>query len=245
MLPPSVTSIGNEAFNYCTSLANIEIPPSVTSIGKWAFNGCESLNSIVIPPSVKSIGERAFEGCTSLANIVIPSSVTSIDNYAFRGCKSLNNIVIPPSVKSIGERAFYDCTSLTNIVIPPSVAELGEGIFKSCNSLRSIDLTSQRALEESSEPNLFTHAIKAMTPNNMEEWVKTRAQDGRLPLCTAAAASLKWKYIQLIFEANMVAIYERDVVTGLSPFMLSAVGINSDLESVYRLCREYPVAILH
>ena len=42
----------------------------------------------------------------------------------------------------------------------------------------------------------------------------------------------------------MVAIYERDVVTGLSVFMLAAVGMKSDLESVYRLCREYPVAIV-
>ena len=83
-----------------------------------------------------------------------------------------------------------------------------------------------------------------MTPNNMKEWVKTKRQDGRLPLCTAAALSVKWKYIQLIFEANMVAIYEKDVVTGLSPFMLAAVGMGSDLESVYRLCREYPVAII-
>ena len=45
-------------------------------------------------------------------------------------------------------------------------------------------------------------------------------------------------------EANKIAIYEKDVVTGLSPFMLAAVGMNSDLESVYRLCREYPVAIM-
>ena len=84
-----------------------------------------------------------------------------------------------------------------------------------------------------------------MTPNNMKKWVKTRAQDGRLPLCKVAAASFKWKHIKRIFEANKIAIYEKDVVTGLSPFMLAAVGINSDLESVYRLCREYPVAILH
>ena len=61
----------------------------------------------------------------------------------------------------------------------------------------------------------------------------------------AAAVSIKWKDIKRIFEANKIAIYEKDVVTDLSPFMLAAVGINSDLESVYRLCREYPVAIIH
>ena len=83
-----------------------------------------------------------------------------------------------------------------------------------------------------------------MTPNNMEEWVKTRAHDDRLPLCTAAAVSLKWKEIKRIFGTNMVAIYERDVVTRLSVFMLAAVGMNSDLDSVYRLCGVCPIAII-
>jgi hypothetical protein len=133
---------------------------------------------------------------------------------------------------------------MTNIVIPSSVTRLGEDVFESCNSLRSVDITLPPALDECSEPNLFLQAIRAMTPNNMKEWVQTRAHDGRLPLCTAAAASLRWNDIKCIFEANMVAIYERDVVTGLSVFMLAAVGMKSDLESVYRLCREYPVAIV-
>jgi hypothetical protein len=113
-----------------------------------------------------------------------------------------------------------------------------------CDSLQSIDITYPLALEEHSQPNMFLQEIRAMTPNNMEEWVKTKGQDGRLPLCTAATLSTKWKDIQRVFEAHKIAIYEKDVVTGLSPFMLTVMGMNSDLESVYRLCREYPVAII-
>ena len=39
-IPNTVTSIGADAFNYCTSLTNITIPNSVTSIGAGAFYGC-------------------------------------------------------------------------------------------------------------------------------------------------------------------------------------------------------------
>ncbi len=60
-------SIGDFAFEYCTSLKNITIPDSVTSIGGWAFSSCDSLTSIQIPDSVTSIGSSAFSGCTSLA----------------------------------------------------------------------------------------------------------------------------------------------------------------------------------
>jgi len=99
------------------------------------------------------------------------------------------------------------------------------------------------ALEQHSEPNLFLQALDVIRRNNVAAWAKSRNQDGRLLLCTAVAASLEWIYTKRIFEANMIAIYEKDVMTGLSPFMLAAVGLNSDIESVYRLFREYPAAI--
>ena len=41
----------------------------VTSIGERAFDECTSLKSITIPASITSIGEDAFKGCTSLESV--------------------------------------------------------------------------------------------------------------------------------------------------------------------------------
>ena len=68
----SVTSIENNGFESCGSLASITIPNSVTSIGSNAFYDCSSLESITIPNSVTNIGKGAFENCSSLESITIP-----------------------------------------------------------------------------------------------------------------------------------------------------------------------------
>ena len=76
----STTSIGNNAFNGCRSLTQINIPDSVTSIGNNAFQNCYSLTQINIPDSVPSIGNNAFQYCYSLTQINIPNSVMCLSS---------------------------------------------------------------------------------------------------------------------------------------------------------------------
>ena len=45
---------------------------TLTSIGDGAFEGCTSLTSVTIPKSVKWIEESAFKGCKSLKSVTIP-----------------------------------------------------------------------------------------------------------------------------------------------------------------------------
>lgn len=75
-----------------SEIKKVIIKKGITSIGEGAFEGCSSLNSIKIPNSVTDIWDSAFKGCSSLNSIEIPNSVTSIWNYAFYGCDSLTDV---------------------------------------------------------------------------------------------------------------------------------------------------------
>jgi len=134
----SVTSIGNQAFYYCTSLTSVTIPNSVTSIGEWAFCGCTGIISVTIPNSVTSIGNQAFQDCSNLTSVTIPNSVTNIGESTFSNCSGLTSVTIPNSVTSIGRSAFFRCTSLTSLTIPNSVTSIGRSAFSRCTSLTAV-----------------------------------------------------------------------------------------------------------
>ena len=145
-----LTSIGTNAFYYCTGLTSIEIPNSVTSIGAWAFQECTGLTLVEIPNSVATIGNSAFAYCSGMTSIEIPSSVTYIGFNSFRGCSSLEQIIVA------SDNAYYDsrenCNAIiqtnTNVlvagckttVIPNSVTSIDECAFYGCTGLASIDI---------------------------------------------------------------------------------------------------------
>ena len=138
------------------SITNIVIPNSVTSIGDRAFEYCNNLTSITIPNNVIHIGDYVLYGCTGLTHPVynasyfvylpvnysggfaIQNGITTICGGAFSACSGLTSISIPNSVINIGESAFRNCTSLTSIEIPNSVTTIGNNAFSFCNNLISI-----------------------------------------------------------------------------------------------------------
>jgi len=157
-IPNSVTTIGNQAFNGCTGLTSVTIPNSVTTIGDGAFNGCTGLTSVTIPNSVTTIGDWAFWDCTGLTSVTIPNSVTTIGDWAFGNCTGLTSVTIPNSVTTIGREAFYGCTGLTSVTIPNSVTTIGREAFYGCTGLTSINVNSGNPFFSSEDGVLFDNA---------------------------------------------------------------------------------------
>ena len=132
-VPGSVTSIWQDAFYGCTSLASVTVPGSVTNIGDYAFSFCFKLTNAIISNGLTSIGQDVFEECTSLTYLPIPSSVTSIGVQAFSECTGLTSVTVPGNVTNIGDMAFINCSFLTNVFFTGNAPAVGSDVFISDN----------------------------------------------------------------------------------------------------------------
>ena len=146
VIPPSVKSIGREAFMGTDFSGDLVIPNSVGSIGYGAFSACNGFNgTLTLPKGLKVIESCAFISCTKLkGNLTLPDNLTSIGDSAFYICRMLTgNLVIPKTVKSIGERAFDGCRGFNGtLTLHEGLETIGKNAFSSCGGLTAFEFKS-------------------------------------------------------------------------------------------------------
>ena len=156
ILPNSVQSFANGAFQWCYDLHTINIPSGITQLSEqmfsvtklrniyiddlaaWCnitFNGpiLEGLEQNTTKSALYVQGERVSE-------ITIPESVNKIPRYAFM-FDNLRCIHLHNGVTKIGACAF-DHAGLEEFTMPNSVTEIEGNLFNACRELKSVTLSS-------------------------------------------------------------------------------------------------------
>jgi len=138
-LDQSFQSIGTSCFKDCTSLTLVTFNTdniggfTPVSIGDSAFQGCSSLQQVRIPNKTNSLGIGAFSN-TGLKRIVFGESLDTIGANCFENCTNLTLVDLGPSIGmggflSFGDYSFQYCSSLESIIIPDRTNYMGSGAF--------------------------------------------------------------------------------------------------------------------
>jgi len=134
-------SIGEHAFDECTSLESFDMPNSVTKIGGEPFGFCSSLKSIHFSENLQILRGSTLWECTSLVEVEVPSSVAFIDHNNFYGCTSLKRLKIGDKDATtrntvIGRGQVHDCPSLDRIELGTNISGLQGDAFGYCDNLK-------------------------------------------------------------------------------------------------------------
>ena len=102
-----MTSIGDAAFYYCSSLTSVTIPNSVTSIESSAFAGCSKIENVYCyAEEVPSAGYDAFGGYSRYATLYVPASAIeaykTTEPWSYFG--TIKAIEVADGVESAKER---------------------------------------------------------------------------------------------------------------------------------------------
>lgn len=120
------TLIADDAFFEC-KLTSVTMPDSVEYVGNNAFNSCYSLKEVQFSKNIKEIGYNAFMGC-SLEEADLPQGLQTIEGGAFDS-NDMQQITIPETVTDIVYGSFEDCVNLSQINMPDKLISIGPHVF--------------------------------------------------------------------------------------------------------------------
>ena len=158
-----VTAVKQNAFKD-KALTSLVIGANVKTIGESAFEGCSSITSLTLNDNLETIGNRAFYNSGSGNDYSMPSALKSIGNYAFYHRSAPEDLVIPANVEEIGIYAFsisgaktlkfeegsklteikkntFESVGLVSIELPSSIETIGQEAFSNCWYLETVKLS--------------------------------------------------------------------------------------------------------
>ena len=144
VLPSTLETIGDGAFQTCSGMVTCAIPAGVTSIGENAFNACRAMTSVEIPAGVTVLPKNSFNNCSALTEINIPGTVTTVGQSAFGGCTGAQTIILGEGVETIGLTAFSS-SQITEVAIPASVTSLSPDAFNGSNNFAAFHVSADNA----------------------------------------------------------------------------------------------------
>ncbi len=218
VIPDGISIIKDGTFQ-STSLTSVVIPNSVTTIGESAFEHCDSLTSVVVGNNVTTIGESAFNDCDKLYTVSIGNGITTIKDEAFYGCGKLFHLSITAEIPpTVGENVFTSTPSGLKVKVPCGSIQKYQTISPWSN--KTVEEDFMHRLSVSSNNRDMGSAVISIEPSCSNDGVAMITAvpiEGNYFVSWNDGSTTNPRTIEVTENLAFVATFAQDVkVTGLS-----------------------------
>ena len=200
---PSVSFIGNDAFNGAANLQSIVLSNQISFLGESVFKDCSAMTEAVVEPSIYELPASTFEGCGALdgsqgGTFTVGGLVNSLGEYAFKDCTALTAINCTNAITSIGANAFENDDALTSFTMgldSTGSITIGDEAFKGCEALADIELPVPTiTLGTDSFLNAFAEEVTVQAPKSfLANLPNTSSYNYIYPAFVDTMASAEWQ----------------------------------------------------
>ena len=192
---PLLTEI--RSFGFINSKISTINFPNLISIGDSAFEGCSSLSSVTVNPLYADIKSRTFLGCSSLTSLTF-NGVTTINTSCFQSCSNLAVLNLPNLITIIGgintSTYVFTSTKLTALNFPELTTISGGFLCSNNPSLKTFYFPKCNSLGDSSGDNgVFFGTLAAGSTITIRSELQTNnagSPDGDLLVAISKGASI-------------------------------------------------------
>ena len=259
-----VEEIGEAAFAGVQFPHRIVTPPLLTIV-KRATYCATNCTAVEVTNNIRGIHDSAFSFNDKNQKMHIESSYIAIANTALKHNEALRQVTITPNNNCIvlykSDKYFDEDMSDLYLTINKTLHTLENVINNHHNTLKEqqqyiisnydwthwgdIPLFSSKLKKVIGYDYDSAMEFKSTIENVFVNWTScTRNYGIPSPLLTAVTEDMPWEGVTAeIFKANPDIVQNIDKSTKLMPFMVAAIGENSNLDCVFSLLIAYPVAI--
>lgn len=179
-----VLTVGDNAYEGCSSIKEIKMPDNIVFLGKKAFYQNTSATDVIFGKNVWAADQNCFNGCTSLVNIEFNDILTTLAGGCFQSCTSLKYVVGLPKTLcdwtdefsttgyGVGDGVFSGCTSLIGVVIPTTLQRIAPSMFEGDINLTTVRYANRGEYELSKARNV--EYLSGVGSNTCENKVKIK-----------------------------------------------------------------------
>jgi len=189
------TELANYVFRYWPSLKTVVLPDTLTTIGEYAFNCCTKLETVTgfLPANVSTIKKNAFDSCPALMGEMFIATNPAVASLTIGGnaiylSDKLEAVTYGKNVTSLPSYAAYKNAGIRRFTLLGNV-NLASRALATHNALKEVQFYGSATWTSDTFMGLTNYQTRFVIPEDEQGWLDFCASSSKMTPASAFTAA--------------------------------------------------------